>query len=127
MTALHRVCAVLCVSMALIPPLSAQPGAQESRLPSALRSVEGVWRPFQFRSEPPVSLGNSGRLDALLRAGRIYLSLQDAIALALENNLDIELQRYGPRLARTDILRAEAGTAIRGVSTSVAGATGASS
>lgn len=127
MTAYHRVCAALCVCLALIPTLSAQSGAPESRLPSALRSVEGVWRPYQFRTEPPANLGNSGRLDALLRAGRIYLSLQDAIALALENNLDIELQRYGPRLARTDILRAEAGSAIRGVSTAVAGATGASS
>ena len=36
-------------------------------------------------------------MEALLRAGRLYLSLQDAVALALENNLDIELQRYGPR------------------------------
>jgi outer membrane protein TolC len=85
--------------------------------------VSGIWRRYEFRVEPPVNLGNSSRLEALVRAGQIYLSLQDAIALALENNLDIELQRYGPRLAESDILRAEAGTAIRGVSTAVSGAT----
>lgn len=67
----------------------------------------------------PIYLTNSTRLEALLRAGRIYLSLQDAIALALENNLDIELQRYGPRIAQADLLRAEAGGVARGVPISV--------
>jgi outer membrane protein TolC len=64
-----------------------------------------------------VNLGNSTRIESLVRAGRIYLSLQDAIALALENNLDIELQRYGPRIAATDVQRAQAGTTIRGITT----------
>jgi outer membrane protein TolC len=67
----------------------------------------------------PINLSNSSRLDSLLRAGRLYLSLQDAIALALENNLDIELQRYGPRIAEADLLRSEAGGVVRGVPTSV--------
>ena len=51
---------------------------------------------YTHREVAPINLSNSGRMDALLRAGRLYLSLQDAVALALENNLDIELQRYGP-------------------------------
>lgn len=63
----------------------------------------------------PVHLNNSGRLETLLRNGTIVLSMQDAIALALENNLDIELVRYAPRLAETDILRAEAGNTLRGI------------
>jgi outer membrane protein TolC len=67
----------------------------------------------------PISLSNSSRLDSLLRAGRIYLSLQDAIALALENNLDIEVSRYAPRIAQADLLRTEAGGQVRGVPTSV--------
>jgi outer membrane protein TolC len=74
-------------------------------------------------------MSNSGRLDRLVRAGKLYLSLQDAIAAALENNIDIEIQRYGFPLAETDVLRAKAGQLLRGVSTSVtagsAGATGA--
>jgi outer membrane protein TolC len=110
-----------------LPPLSAQTGETPSKLPAPFRSASSIWRPYQFRAEPPANLGNSNRIEALLRAGRVYLSLQDAIALALENNLDIELQRYGPRLASTDLLRAQSGSAIRGVSSSVAGATGASS
>jgi outer membrane protein TolC len=81
-----------------------------------LASLTGAYRP---RDIAPVNLGNSGRLDALLRAGRLYLSLQDAIALALENNLDIEIQRYGPQLADASVQRAQAGGFARGVSTSV--------
>jgi len=67
----------------------------------------------------PIDLANSTRLEALLRAGQIYLSLNDAVALALENNLDIELSRYGPRIAETDLLRAQAGGVVRGVPQSV--------
>lgn len=79
------------------------------------------WLTKNYRQKrfDPAYLGNSGRLDSLLRAGKIYLSLQDAIALALENNLDIELQRYGPQLAEYDYLRAQAGGVIRGVQTQV--------
>ncbi len=49
---------------------------------------------------------NSQRIFDLMRAGQLYLSLDDAIALALENNLDIELERFLPKIADTDLLRA---------------------
>ncbi len=62
---------------------------------------------------------DSGRADALIRANQLYLSLQDAIAIALENNLDIELQRYALRISDTDLLRAKGGGQLRGVSLSV--------
>lgn len=62
---------------------------------------------------PHTQFVNSGRLDSLMRAGNIYLSLQDAIALALENNLDIEYHRYDRRQAETDQLRASAGQLLR--------------
>lgn len=77
-------------------------------------------RHYTPREVAAINLSNSSRLDALMRGGRIYLSLQDAIALALENNLDIELARYGPRIAEADLLRANAGGLLRGVSTNVA-------
>ncbi len=54
-------------------------------------------------------------LSALARGNLVYLSLQDAIALAIENNLDVELQRVGPAIAETDLKRALAGAALRGV------------
>src|SRR5947209_18021321 len=75
---------------------------------------------YQAHHVAPINLNNSGRLDALVRAGKIYLSLQDAIALSLENNLDLEVQRYALPLAQADLLRAKSGGAIRGISTSIA-------
>ena len=75
---------------------------------------------------PSPSIANSGRLESLLRGGNLYLSMQDAIALALENNLDIAIQRYGPQIADAAVMQAEAGGFARGVSTSVtAGPSGA--
>src|SRR5437660_7491805 len=54
----------------------------------------GFTHPYTSPVVPPISLSNSARVDSLLRAGRLYLSVSDAIALVLENNLDIELERY---------------------------------
>ncbi|MGH9721569.1 MAG: TolC family protein [Bryobacteraceae bacterium] len=78
-----------------------------------------ITAPYKVPSLPPLNLANSNRLDSLLRAGNLYLSLQDAIALALENNLDIELQRYGAQIADANIMRAKAGGLLRGVPASV--------
>ena len=75
--------------------------------------------PYQRRIVKPVNLADSSRLDALIRAGRIYLSLQDAIALVLENNLDIEVARFGPLVADSDILRSQSGGLLRGVQSAV--------
>lgn len=63
----------------------------------------------------PFERTNGVRIHDLIRAGQLYLSLQDALALALENNLDLELQRYGLRMAATDTLRAKGGGSLRGV------------
>jgi outer membrane protein len=61
----------------------------------------------------PVNTGNTTRLDMLLRGGNLYLSLEDAIALALENNIYVEVQRYGALIADTNVTRARAGGVIR--------------
>jgi outer membrane protein TolC len=66
---------------------------------------------------PATRLGNTPRLDDLLRDGKIYLSLNDAVTLALENNYDIAIARINLDIADTDILRAKAGSTLRGVST----------
>src|SRR6267154_916375 len=70
--------------------------------------------PYMPRHLAPPSLANTARIDSLLRDGRLYLSLNDAIALALENNLDIAIARYTLNIADTDILRARAGATILG-------------
>src|SRR5216110_3435595 len=65
------------------------------------------------------SFEDSPRLDQLMRAGNIYLSLRDAIALALENNLDLESARYNPKLADANLMRAKAGALLRNVSNTI--------
>ena len=74
--------------------------------------LRGDFRPGSVSSTDP---RDSTRIGNLIRAGQLYLSLQDAIALALENNLDLELERYGVRMATTDTYRAQGGGALRGV------------
>jgi outer membrane protein TolC len=70
-------------------------------------------RPYMPVTVPAVRLGNSSRLGDLIRAGKLYLTLQDAIALALENNIDIESQRYDS--SGWSLERALAGGALPGV------------
>ncbi len=65
-------------------------------------------RPYQARSVPPINLSNSSRSQSLIRSGNLYLSAQDVVALAIENNIDIEVQRYGPLLAQEILRRAKA-------------------
>ena len=77
-------------------------------------------RPYQSRSVAPVRLSNSSRLDSLIRSGNLYLTAQDVVALAVENNVDIEVQRYGPVLAREVLRRAQGGGALRSVGSPVA-------
>ena len=75
--------------------------------------------PYRPSSVPEPDLGNSPRLDQLIRDGKLYLSIRDAIALALENNLDLAIARYNLPIADTDILRTRAGGSVRGVYTGV--------
>jgi outer membrane protein len=83
------------------------------------RWVSETGNPWSVQRLPPVNLRNSTRIDTLMRAGNIYLSLPDAIALALENNLDVELQRLQPAFAETELLRAKGGGITVGVPLSV--------
>ena len=68
---------------------------------------------------PAPRLSNTPRLDDLLRDGKIYLSLSDAVTLALENNFDIAIARINLDIADTDVLRARAGSNLRGVSSGI--------
>src|SRR4051812_2294753 len=93
-----------CILCLLAPPVRAQDAApakqndqpsQDRTLGSQIGQPAGpfarITRPYSVPQVPPINLANSNRIDQLMRAGRLYLSLQDAIALALENNLDVEL------------------------------------
>ena len=75
--------------------------------------------PYTSRRLAPPNLSNTARIDQLMHEGKLFLSLNDAIALALENNLDIAIARYNLNIADTDILRARAGATTIGVNTGV--------
>ena len=78
---------------------------------------------YKAASFPAPRLGNTPRLDQLVRDGKIYLSLSDAVLLALENNFDIAIARINLDIADTDLLRARAGATLRGVSTGLVSGT----
>jgi outer membrane protein TolC len=100
-------------------PALAQP-SNITILPARPQPLGFLTRPYQQRLVPPVNLTNSARLSGLIRSGSLYLSARDVVALALENNIDIEIQRYGPLMARQDIERARVGGALRSPSTAIA-------
>src|SRR5579862_2502504 len=90
----------------------------------SIRPATGGWgfltRPYQAGSVPNIRLENSSRLGSLLRAGNLYLTAQDVVALAIENNIDVEIQRYTPLLQKEVLLRAQGGGALRSVGLPVA-------
>jgi len=73
------------------------------------RAFPNVIAPYTPRHVPPPDLTNTPRIDQLMRDGKIYLSMDDAVSLALENNLDIGIARYNLNIADTEILRAKGG------------------
>src|SRR5204863_6123153 len=73
-----------------------------------------VLKPYQPSSIRPLVMENSPRLHELIRNGRLRLSMADALALALENNLDIAVQRFWHPIAEVDVLRTSSGQAARG-------------
>lgn len=138
MRTIQHYVAALCVGLLLVAPgyagqqdatvPASTPASPSSRNPDVwqggqLSSYNGrfAWLlgPYHATLVPPINLGNSDRIEQLLKGGNLYLSLDDAIALALENNIDIEVQRYGTPIAEANILRARAGGALRGVTPGV--------
>src|SRR5260221_1570073 len=75
--------------------------------------------PYTPRHVAPPNLANTPRIDQFLHDGKLYISMNDAVALALENNLDIAIARYNLNIADTDIWRSKAGASILGVNSGV--------
>lgn len=98
-------------------PLFAQNGRQgfHIKLPQT-HNPFSIYTPINV---PAPSLANSVRLDQCIHDGKLYLSLDDAIDLALENNLDLAVSRYNLPIASMDVLRTAAGGLSLGVNTSV--------
>jgi outer membrane protein TolC len=83
-----------------------------SRLNTHFFSLIG---PYRAPRVPPLPAGSLSRLQTLVHDGKLYLTLHDAIALAIENNLDVEVSRYNLLLADTDLIRAQGGGNLRGI------------
>ena len=90
---------------------------------SAPKPVLSVIGPYTTRNVPPINLGNSPRLDSLVKDGVIMLSMSDAITIALQDNLDIDIARYNLPIADTDILRTKGGGQPLGVATGIVSGT----
>ena len=80
-----------------------------------------LWNlPYRQASAPALTFGQATRAESLVRNGALYLSLYDALALAIENNLDVEVARYGLSIANTEPLRAQGGGNLRALDFTVA-------
>jgi outer membrane protein len=103
--------AVLCVLLVAAPGLFSQQLNDRGPTLSSERThwYSGFTNNYTTRYVPPINISNSGRADLLIRSGNLYLSLSDAIALALENNIDVEVSRYAYPLSDAALLSASAG------------------
>jgi outer membrane protein len=112
-----------------MPPLTPMPQAPAPQHNAHLYSDQNYAKPmsgfpnliapYTSRHVPQPNLTNSAMTDRLFHDGKIYLSITDAVAMAIENNLDITLQRYNLSIADTDILLTSSGQAARGVNANV--------
>src|SRR6266481_3024490 len=101
-------------------PVSTQPQALHLQDYSKPRpAFPHILQPYLPQQLAQPNLANSPRIDSLMRDGKIYLSIDDAVALALENNLDLDIARYNLNIADTDYLRAKSGANILGINTGI--------
>src|ERR1700683_354656 len=109
-------------------PSTPAPSAPQPAQPQAIHlmdyskprsSFPNLLQPYRPQDLPQPNLANSPRVDSLMRDGKIYLSIDDAVALTLENNLDIDIARYNLNIADTDYLRAKSGANILGVNAGI--------
>src|ERR1700722_6110412 len=125
LTRLCCVCLCVCVAMngqekTAAPGTAAFPdsnGFQPDFVNSISKGASAfprIWKPYVEQPIPRVLMENSSRLRGLIHDGKLELSLSDALSLALENDLDIVVQRYVIPFAQTDILRTKSGQAARG-------------
>ncbi len=116
------------VSRAAAAPISLAQAMQQAQQQPAIQATpfhigmphsHNPFSPYMPVTVPPPNLHNSPLLRTLIRSGKLYLSLHDAIALAIENNLDIAYFRYNFPIAQADYARTKAGGVANGVNTGI--------
>jgi outer membrane protein len=131
------VCLAVLTALAPVAPIFAQQGQTASPAPtqsqtpartiqlsnenytSGKRWFPNIIAPYKPTAVPEPILVNAPRIEQMIQDGKLRISLQDAIDLALQNNLDIAIQRYAPWLAEANILRTMGGGASRGTLTAL--------
>ncbi|HEY3990872.1 MAG TPA: TolC family protein [Acidobacteriaceae bacterium] len=111
-------------------PLFAQSAQQQQGFHVDFPHLHDPFKTYTPVNVPPANLTNSTRLEQCIHDGKLYLSLDDAIDLALENNLDIAVSRYDLPIANMDVLRTAAGSftlGVPGISSATLGGASASS
>ena len=98
------------------PPIPVSLGVSKYSYRRAPRPFPNLLNPYRQVSIPEFGTSNSPRVDQLIHDGKLEITLQDAVELALENSLDIAVARYNPWFADTDIMAAEAGGLPQGIS-----------
>lgn len=96
-------------------PKTDNPSSTDYSRYSHSEAFPNIFAPYVSPSIPELKMSNSERLHSLIQNGKLELSVQDAIALALENNLDINVARYSLQYAQTDLLRTRSGNTFRGI------------
>jgi outer membrane protein len=97
------------------PPIPVSLGVSKYNYRHAPRPFPNLLNPYRQVSIPEFGMSNSPRVDQLIHDGKLEITLQDAVELALENSLDIAVARYDPWFADTDILATEAGGQPQGI------------
>ncbi len=108
------VCCLVCPAFIFAQQETGKDAEQAGRNQSGAGGVLPAIFRYRERTVPRLVLDNSPRVDILASDGKLNLSLADALSLALENNLDIAVQRYMPEFSQTDLLRSKAGQSPRG-------------
>jgi outer membrane protein len=95
------------------PPPPAQPkkitDQSQEEYSHGKKAAPNLLAPYSSLEIPMPNLANSAKLQQFIREGKLYLGLQDCVALALENNMDIQVQLYFPWISDTNILSALSG------------------
>ncbi len=108
-----------CVSWFLVAVTATASGQTNASVRLDMPASHNPLSAYSADQVPRPDLANSPLLGQLIRDGKLYLSLEDAIRLALENNLDLAIARYNLPIANMDILRTQAGGIFRGVNAGV--------
>lgn len=97
------------------PPIPVSLGVSKYNYRHAPRPFPNLFAPYMPVQIPEFGTANSPRIEQLIHDGKLEITLQDAVELALQNSMDIAVARYNPWFADTDIMTAEGGGLPQGI------------